>query len=89
MDDLEEFIKKYAKDPEKAFRHIEELRGFMHEHTKPKGLRPPGGAGINAGGLNNLLAEIRELRKGQEELRRKIEGLKRTPEELVSLLKAG
>ncbi|WP_148221055.1 hypothetical protein [Thermococcus barophilus] len=38
MDDLEEFIKKYAKDPEKAFQYLEELRQVMHKCIKPKGL---------------------------------------------------
>ncbi|ALM75258.1 hypothetical protein TBCH5v1_1338 [Thermococcus barophilus] len=41
MDDLGEFIKKYAKDPEKAFQYLEELRQVMHKYIKPKGLRPP------------------------------------------------
>lgn len=41
MDDLEEFIKKYAKDPEKTFQYLEELRQVMHKYIKPKGLRPP------------------------------------------------
>ena len=88
MDDLEEFIKKYAKDPEKTFQYLEELRQVMHKYIKPKGLRPPLRAERAGESREDLLAEIRELKREQAELRREIEELRRLVEELASLLNA-
>ncbi|WP_457751784.1 hypothetical protein [Thermococcus sp.] len=80
MDDLEEFIKKYAKNPEKAFQYLEELRQVMHKYIKPKGLRPPSPKHEPNEDGKDLLMEIRELR-------REVEGLRRLVEELVTLMK--
>ena len=87
MDDLEEFIKKYAKDPEKTFQYLEELRRVMHKYIKPKGLRPPLRVERAGESREDLLAEIRELKREQAELRREVEELRRLVEELVALMK--
>jgi len=88
MDDLEEFIKKYAKDPEKTFQYLEELRQVMHKYIKPKGLRSPLRVEGASGSWDDILAEMRELKREQAELRREIEEVKRLLEDIVSLLKS-
>ena len=41
VDDLKEFIERFAKDPEKTLQYLEELRQVLHKYIKPKGIKPP------------------------------------------------
>ena len=85
MDDLEEFIKKYAKDPEKAFQYLEELRGVMHKHIKPKGLVARRQK-VESSLLLEIQRELQSLKEENERLRREMEELRREISELKMLV---
>jgi len=80
MDDMEEFIKKHASDPEKAFKYLNELREVMHKYIKPKGLRPPvAGQHIE---LKELISELKALREENKRIKAELKELRQEVEEL-------
>jgi len=85
MDDIEEFIKKHASDPEKAFKYLNELRKVMHKHIKPKSLVARRQK-VESSLLLEIQRELQSLREENEKLRREMEGLRKEISELKMLI---
>ncbi|ASJ09481.1 hypothetical protein A3L11_09660 [Thermococcus siculi] len=77
-DDLKEFIEEWAKDPEKTFQYLEELREVLHKHIKKKGLQPVGSTTPEIeDNLSEIRAMLEEVIKRVDEMERRIEAIEK------------
>ncbi|MBP1910760.1 hypothetical protein [Thermococcus stetteri] len=73
--DLKEFIEEWAKDPEKTFQYLNELRNVMYRYIKKKGLQPVGSVPPEMGNLSEIRTMLEEILRRLEGIERRIEAI--------------